>query len=46
MKMREIAIAGSPLFFEVYDPLGEWVASFAIESDALLFIATKAKGKL
>ena len=42
MKMREIAIAGKPMF-EVYDSLGEWVASFVAEADALLFIAAKAR---
>lgn len=42
MKMREIAIAGSPLF-EVYDAREDWVASFVREADALLFIAAKAK---
>jgi hypothetical protein len=45
MKMCAIVCAGEPMF-EVYDASDKWTASFAIESDALLFIATKAKGNL
>lgn len=45
MKIKAITCADEPMF-EVYATDDKWVASFAIESDALLFIATKAKGKL
>jgi predicted nucleic acid-binding protein len=40
--MQKITCAGQPMF-EVYDARDSWIASFAIETDALLFIATKNK---
>jgi hypothetical protein len=42
MKMQKITAAGEPMF-EIYDASDSWVASFVKESDALLFVASKAK---
>jgi hypothetical protein len=42
MKMQKITAAGEPMW-EIYDASDRWVASFASEPDALLFIASKAR---
>lgn len=42
MKLRRITVADEPMF-EIYDASDSWVASFVKESDALLFVASKAK---
>jgi len=42
VKLRRITVADEPMF-EIYDASDRWVASFASEPDALLFIASKAR---
>ena len=43
MKIQTVTLGNGDSRFQVYDSGAVWIATFVHETDALLFIATKAK---